>query len=144
MIVEEAKHGDVVKVHYTGRLRDGSVFDSSIESEPLEFVIGDNEVIPAFEQFIVGMKPGDTRTITILADDAYGQWDEERLLVVNRDEFPASINPEVGEILELQQDPDSTYLVRITEVSETAITLDANHPLAGEDLTFDVELVSIG
>ncbi len=139
----EAKAGDTVKVHYTGKLTDGTEFDSSKNQEPLEFKVGAGEVIPGFEQAVVGMNQGETKTATIPADDAYGQYDDELLLEVDRDQFPANITPEVGQRLQLRQSDGEVFTAIVTEVADETVTLDANHPLAGQDLTFEISLVEI-
>ena len=138
-----AQAGDTVRVHYTGKLDDGTVFDSSAGSDPIEFVIGDHQVIPGFEDGVTGMAIGETKTITIPFDQAYGAYDDELVLDVPRAQFPDHITPEVGEALQLQQPDGNVITVIISEVSDEAVTLDANHPLAGEDLTFDLELAEI-
>ena len=138
-----AQAGDTVRVHYTGKLDDGTVFDSSAGSDPIEFVIGDHQVIPGFEDGVTGMSIGETKTITIPFDQAYGAYDDELVLDVPRDQFPDHITPEVGEALQLQQPDGNVITVIISEVSDESVTLDANHPLAGEDLTFDLELAEI-
>ena len=138
-----AQAGDTVRVHYTGKLDDGTVFDSSAGSDPIEFVIGDHQVIPGFEDGVTGMAIGETKTITIPFDQAYGAYDDELVLDVPRDQFPDHITPEVGEALQLQQPDGNVITVIISEVSDESVTLDANHPLAGEDLTFDLELAEI-
>jgi peptidylprolyl isomerase len=134
-----AKTGDTVRVHYTGKLSDGTVFDTSVGSEPLELTLGQGKVIASFEQAIIGMKVGETRTFTLTADQAYGQRQEDLVFEVGRDKLSPDIKPEVG--MQLQ---GSQGVVTIIKVSETTITVDANHPLAGQDLTFDIELVEIG
>ncbi|MFC2001076.1 FKBP-type peptidyl-prolyl cis-trans isomerase [Chloroflexota bacterium] len=134
-----AQNGDTVKVHYTGKLQDGSVFDTSVGSEPMEFTLGEGRLIPGFEQAVTGMQVGESKTVTIPVDEAYGQRRDELIFEVERDELPADIEPEVG-----MQLPTSQGVVTITEVSETMTKIDANHPLAGQDLTFDIELVEIG
>lgn len=139
----EAKRGDTVKVHYTGRLEDGTVFDSSQGRQPLEFQLGSGSVIPGFEEAIVGMQEGESKTALILADEAYGPYHDEMLLTVPRDQFPPDIEPEVGQDLELRQQDGQTVVVQVKDVSDGEVTLDANHPLAGEDLTFDIQLVQI-
>ncbi len=139
----QAKANDTVRVHYTGRLGDGTVFDSSREREPLEFTIGEGQVIPGFENGVIGMAPGDTRTLEIPAESAYGPYREDMLLDVSRDQFPDSIQPMVGQRLQLRQPDGQTMLVTVSAVGENEVTLDANHPLAGKDLIFDVELVGI-
>jgi len=138
-----AQAGDTVRVHYTGKLDDGTVFDSSAGSDPIEFVIGDHQVIPGFEDGVTGMAIGETKTITIPFDQAYGAYDDGLVLDVPRDQFPEHITPEVGEALQLQQPDGNVITVIISEVSDESVTLDANHPLAGEDLTFDLELAEI-
>jgi peptidylprolyl isomerase len=148
----QAKSGDKVKVHYTGRLESGEVFDSSecreddcgCQSGPLEFTIGEGDVIPGFEQAIIGMSPGDSKTVVIPVDQAYGPRMDEMVAEVPRSDIPADLVLEVGNQLEVTQQDGSAFPVLITEVTETAVTLDANHPLAGRDLTFDLRLVEIG
>ncbi len=139
----KAKIGDKVKVHYKGTLDDGTVFDSSLEGEPLEFTIGSGEIIPGFEDEIIGMEEGEKKTFTIPSDKAYGPHRKELMLTVGKDEFPPDINPTVGQQLQLRQPDGQVFYVVVTEVGENTVTLDANHPLAGKDLTFEVELVEI-
>jgi FKBP-type peptidyl-prolyl cis-trans isomerase 2 len=138
----QAKSGDTVRVHYTGRLEDGSVFDSSEGREPLEFVLGAQQVIPGFEAAVDGLSPGEERSVSIPADRAYGPRREEMVLTVGRDQFPDGIRPEVGQQLQMSQDGQAA-VVTVTGVSDAEVTLDANHPLAGKDLLFDVQLVEI-
>jgi len=138
-----AKNGDTVRVHYTGRLDDGTIFDTSAERDPLEFTIGEGRIIPGFEQAVVGMNLGETKTITLPADQAYGPHRKELVLVIDRTKFPPHLKPEVGQQLPIRQPNGRTTLVRVTDVSESSVTLDANHPLAGKDLTFDIRLVEI-
>ncbi|HEY66351.1 MAG TPA: peptidylprolyl isomerase [Caldilineae bacterium] len=139
----QAKQGDTVRVHYTGRLEDGTIFDTSIHREPLEFTIGADEVIPGFEQAVIGMNPGEVKTVVIPAEDAYGPHRQDMVLTVRRDQFPVGIQPEIGQQFQVGLEGGGTILVMVTEVSEDTVTLDANHPLAGKDLTFDIELVEI-
>ena len=138
----QARSGDTVRVHYTGRLEDGSVFDSSQGREPLEFVLGAQQVIPGFEEAVDGLSPGEERSVSIPADRAYGPRREEMVLTVGRDQFPDEIQPEVGQQLQMSQD-GQVAIVTIVGVSDAEVTLDANHPLAGKDLVFDVQLVEI-
>lgn len=138
-----AREGDKVKVHYTGTLKDGTVFDSSRGRDPLEFTIGAGRLIPDFEQTVIGMSLGESRTITILAENAYGEYRDELVLVVDRDRFPPDLRPDVGQQLELRRPDGRVQTVTVTETSELSVTLDANHPLAGRDLTFDIELVEV-
>ena len=138
----QAKSGDTVRVHYTGRLEDGGVFDSSEGREPLEFVLGAQQVIPGFEEAVDGLSPGEERSVSIPADRAYGPRREEMVLTVGRDQFPDEIRPEVGQQLQMSQE-GQVAVVTVTGVSDAEVTLDANHPLAGKDLVFDVQLVEI-
>jgi len=140
----QAKTGDIVKVHYTGRLQDGTVFDTSVGSEPLEFTIGQGQLISGFEQAVIGMKVGESKTVTIPVDQAYGPRRDDMILVVEQDQLPEDLDPRVGMQLQMNQGDGEIMIVTITEVSETTVTIDANHPLAGQDLTFEIELVGIG
>jgi FKBP-type peptidyl-prolyl cis-trans isomerase 2 len=139
----QAKQGDIVKVRYTGKLADGTTFDSSAEHDPLEFTLGAGEVIAGFEAAVLGMTPGESRTTTIPAGEAYGDYHDEMLLEIARDSFPAHLEPEVGQELQVKQGDGEAISVVITEMDEASITLDANHPLAGKDLTFEIELLAI-
>ena len=139
----QAKHGDTVKVHYTGKLEDGTVFDTSINRDPLQFTIGEGQIIPGFEQAVVGMNPGESKTTKVPADKAYGSHHKEEVLVVDRNQFPVDLKPEVGQKLQIRRTDGQTSVVTVTDVSESSVTLDANHPLAGKDLTFDIQLIEI-
>lgn len=139
----QAKAGDTVKVHYTGKLDDGTVFDSSAEREPLEFTLGSGSIIPGFERAVLGMSLGESKTEIIPTDDAYGPHLEEMVVVVDRQQMPVEIEPQIGQQLQLQQQDGQVLPVVITDVSDAVVTLDANHPLAGEALTFDIKLVEI-
>jgi peptidylprolyl isomerase len=139
----QAKPGDTVKIHYTGKLDDGTVFDSSVDREPLEFTLNSGQVIPGFDQAVVGMSPGDTKTEKIPMDQAYGPYREEMVVEVSRQQMPPELQPEVGQQLQVQQTDGQTIPVVVTEVTDSTVTLDANHPLAGEDLTFEIQLVEI-
>lgn len=142
--VEEAKQGDRVKVHYTGKLDDGTVFDSSMITDPLEFTIGDGEVIVGMEEAVTGMSPGQRKSVRVPPEKAYGQRSDDMMMVVGRDKFPPEIQPEVGQQLEIRRHEDGgTFPVTVAAVSESSVTLDANHFLAGKDLTFDIVLVEI-
>lgn len=140
----QAKVGDTVKIHYTGKLKDGTVFDSSLEREPIQFTINAGQVIPGFEQAVVGMSPGDSKTEMIPMDQAYGPHRSEMVLDVTRDKMPPDLQPEIGQQLQIQQPNGQAIPVIITHVTDSNVRLDANHPLAGQDLTFDIELVAIG
>ena len=139
-----ATEGSKVKVHYTGTLSDGSVFDTSREREPLEFTVGEGMVIPGFENGVKGMAVGETKTLDIPAAEAYGERNEEYTLKVGRDQLPAHINAELGMTLQVQGEGGQQALVTVTELDDENVTLDGNHPLAGKDLNFEIELVEIG
>jgi peptidylprolyl isomerase len=139
----QAKSGDTVRVHYTGRLDDGTVFDSSVARDPLELTIGSDRLIPGFEQAVVGMNLGESKTVEIPVDEAFGPYREELLTEVERSKLPMDIVPEVGQKLNMTDVGGRTTVVTVVEVSESSITIDTNHPLAGKDLTFDIELVQI-
>lgn len=140
----QAQNGDSVKVHYTGKLDDGSVFDSSVDGDPLEFKLGQEQLIPGFEKAVVGMEVGQSKSVAIPVDEAYGPHRQELVMVVARDEFPDEIEPKVGEQLRVQQEDGREFHVTVTDESDDTVTLDGNHPLAGKDLTFDLQLVQIG
>ena len=139
----EAKTNDTVKVHYTGRLIDGTVFDSSLEREPLEFTIGQKSVIPGFEEGIIGMATGDTKTVSIASQDAYGPYLEDLIGTIRRTQIPPDIELKVGTILQMQGPNGEVTLVMVKALNDESVTLDANHPLAGKDLTFEINLLEI-
>lgn len=139
----QAKSGDTVRVHYKGNLEDGTVFDSSEGRDPLEFTIGGGQIIPGFDQAVVGMSPGDTKTEHIPCDQAYGPRRAEMMVEVERSMVPDGMEIEVGQHLELQGSDGSLVPVCVAEISETKVKLDGNHPLAGKDLIFAIELVDI-
>jgi peptidylprolyl isomerase len=141
--MSEAKNGNQVKVHYTGKLKDGSVFDSSEGRDPLEFTMGAGQMIPGFEKAVMGMKVGDKVTTDIPCQEAYGEHSEQMVISVEKSNIPNEIKPEVGLQLSIQQQDGSSVPVVVTEVNENDIKLDGNHPLAGKDLIFDIELVSV-
>jgi FKBP-type peptidyl-prolyl cis-trans isomerase 2 len=142
--MEKAKTGDTVKVHYRGELLDGTVFDSSNGREPLEFKIGEGNVIPGFEEAVIDMCPGDSKTATIPPDQAYGPHEEEMLIDVPRETVPPEIPLDIGTELQMRAPDGRTAEVKIAKVTDDTVTLDANHPLAGKDLVFHIDLVSIG
>ena len=135
--------GDLVRVHYKGTLTDGTVFDSSEGREPLEFTLGQGMVIPGFESAITGMAVGSSVVRTIPADEAYGPMREEMVINIPKDQFPADMPLELGQELQLQG-PGGVLVAQIVGIEEEDVMLDANHPLAGEDLTFSITLESIG
>jgi len=139
----EVKAGDTVHVHYTGTLLDGTTFDSSEGSEPLAFEVGSGQIIPGLDVAIPGMKVGDKKVVKIGADDAYGQSNPEMRQAVPREGIPADIPLEVGLQLQMQTPDGQAMPVTVVEMDEATVTLDANHPLAGKDLQFDIELVKI-
>ncbi|WPP52558.1 FKBP-type peptidyl-prolyl cis-trans isomerase [Catalinimonas niigatensis] len=139
-----AKNGNTVKVHYTGKLKDGTVFDSSLQrNEPLEFTLGQGNMIAGFEKAVDGMKVGDSTVADIPVGEAYGEVREDMILEVPKKDVPENITPEVGQRLAVQQKDGQSIPVTIAKVSEESITLDANHPLAGKDLVFEIELLEI-
>ncbi|MER3427264.1 MAG: peptidylprolyl isomerase [Pyrinomonas sp.] len=140
---EQAKNGDTVRVHYTGRLESGEIFDSSEGGEPLEFELGAGQVIAGFDEGVRGMQVGETRTIEIPAEEAYGERVEALVQTIPRQGINLETEPEVGMNLVLQLPDGSQIPVAVTDVTESYITLDANHPLAGQKLIFDVELVEV-
>jgi peptidylprolyl isomerase len=141
--MSEAKNGDTVKVHYTGKLEDGTVFDSSMNDEPLEFTIGEGDLIPGFEQAVIGMAPGESKIEKIMSDQAYGPRLDEMVMEVEREFMPPNFVPEVGQQLQVRQSDGEVIPVVIIDVSDASVTLDANHPLAGMDLIFEIELLEI-
>jgi len=139
----QAKQGDTVQIHYTGKLEDGTIFDTSRERHPLRFTIGSGQVIAGFDQALVGMNAGESRTTKIPVELAYGPRRDDMITTMDRSQLPKEAVPQKGQRLELTQADDSVILVTITEVSDTTITIDGNHPLAGKPLTFDIELIGI-
>jgi len=138
-----AQKGDKVFVHYVGKLDDGSVFDSSINSNPLEFTIGDGSIIPGFEEAIIGLEEGQKKSFTVKSEDAYGPYYNERVIVINKTQLPPDLDPQIGDKLQGQQPDGSVVLFSVIDRNEDEITLDGNHPLAGKDLNFEIELVKI-
>lgn len=137
------KNGDNVKVHYTGKFKDGSVFDSSRDREPLTFQLGAGQIIPGFEQAVVGMSVGDSTTIEIAPKDAYGDRNPEMMIEVSNEQVPPDLKPQIGQTLQVQQGNGQVANVVVAEIKPESIVLDANHPLAGKDLVFDIELVEV-
>jgi peptidylprolyl isomerase len=139
----QAKLGDKVKVHYTGKLEDGKIFDDSLKREPLEFKIGEKQLLEDFEQAVIGMKAGEWKTIKIPADRAYGQPRQEMFMALDRSQMPKGLDLSVGQQLQISQDDNVPLIATVNNISETKVILDANHPLAGKDLVFDITLQEI-
>jgi len=140
----KATNGDRVHIHYTGRLADGTEFDSSRGREPLAFTLGEGQVIPGFEKAVMGMVPGESKTTVIPPDQGYGAPREELLLTVPLAHLPEGYEPEVGGQLQMSTAQGQPVPVRVHAVEAEAVVLDANHPLAGQELTFDIQLVEVG
>ena len=138
-----ANDGNTVEVHYTGTLEDGTTFDTSVGREPLEFTLGEGKMIPGFEEAVKGMQVRQSKTVTIPTEEAYGPYRDDLVLTVKRDQLPEGLDLKVDQQLQMQQTDGRTAVVIVTDVSEETITVDANHPLAGKDLTFKLELVEI-
>ncbi|MEW6129373.1 MAG: peptidylprolyl isomerase [Acidobacteriota bacterium] len=141
--MSQVKEGDTISVHYTGKLDDGTVFDSSQGGAPLSFTVGAHEVIPGFESGAVGMAIGDTKEIVIPPDQAYGQYHEELVKVIPTAAFPPNVTPVLGMAFDIQLPSGEAIPVRVIDIEGDEVTIDANHLLAGETLFFNVELVSI-
>ena len=142
--MKKAAHGDTVTVHYIGTLDSGRIFQRTDEGEPLVFTIGDGQVFPALEREIVGMGEGETRNIVLAAEDAYGPRRQENILTVARSMFPADREIPVGAVLRVEFGGDAERVMRVVAVTETEVTLDGNHALAGQDLTFALRLEKVG
>jgi FKBP-type peptidyl-prolyl cis-trans isomerase 2 len=140
----EVKHGDTVRIHYRGTLADGTEFDSSAGRDPLEFTVGSGQIIPGLDRALPGMTVGEKKTVTIAPEDAYGARHPDASQAVPRDQIPAEIPLAVGTALQMRTPNGGMVQVTVTEVKEDSVTLDANHALAGKDLTFAFEIVSIG
>ncbi len=138
-----AQDGDVIKVHYTGTLKDGTIFDTSRGRQPLEFTLGAGQLIPGFENAVRGMSIGQSKTVTIPPEEAYGPFRDDLIFTIDKGRLPDSSNPEIGQQLKIELSGNISTQAIITDVSETTITVDANHHLAGKDLTFEIEVVEI-
>jgi FKBP-type peptidyl-prolyl cis-trans isomerase 2 len=141
--MQGAKDGDKVKVHYHGKLRTGETFDSSEGRDPLEFTVGAGQMIKGFDEGVKGMQVGDKKSVEIGADDAYGQRESENLIEFPKTQFPEGMKPEPGMQLMLSNESGQQFPVIVVEVHEDSVVLDANHPLAGQDLIFDIEMMDI-
>jgi peptidylprolyl isomerase len=142
-IMAQARTGKHVVVNFTGKLDDGTVFATSENSAPIEFTMGDNEVLPAIEEAVEGMELGEMKTVQIPAEEAFGPWREELTEEIPRDSLPDDIEVQIGQQFWVEQPGGEPVLVSVADVSEATVTIDANHPLAGEDLTFDLELIDV-
>lgn len=141
--MQSVKSGDKIKVHYHGRLNNGETFDSSQGREPLEFTVGSGQVIKGFDNGVLGMQVGDKKTVNIPVQDAYGDKSDDMIIEFDRSQFPPDMKPEIGMQLMMNNGQGQSFPVVVKEVREDSVVLDANHPLAGEDLSFDLELVEI-
>lgn len=139
----EAKSGDKVKVHYTGKFEDGTVFDTSNERGPLELTLGSHDVIPGVENAVEGMQEGEKKQVTVPCEEGYGQHDEQQVLDVPKDKLPDDVEPQEGMVLEGQTQDGNTIRLQVVEVAEDTVKVDANHPLAGKTLVFDLELAEV-
>ena len=137
------ENGSTVQVHYKGTLKSGELFDSSEGREPLEFTVGSGQVINGFDKAVRDMSVGENKTVNIPVEDAYGERTQDALVSVPRTDFPADITPEIGMELQMSDDQGHVFPVIVAEVAEDHVILDANHPLAGEDLTFDITRVGV-
>ena len=141
--MRKAINGDAVKVHYTGRLNDGTVFDSSEGRDPLEFNVGSGSLIPGFESAVIDMEPGETKTVKIVANDAYGSYREDLIFEMDKEGVKDDMEVAVGMTLDMVSNDGKHMLVLVKEVKGSTLILDANHPMAGKDLTFDIMLEQI-
>ena len=139
----KAKLGDIVNVHYAGKLKNGHIFDTSRDREVLKFTIGSGRLLRQFEEAVIDMSPGDIKTIEIAAENAYGKWSKEMVLTIEKSKFPQNIVPATGMLIDIGEAEGPVTSALITEVTDENVTIDANHPLAGEDLIFDIHLVEI-
>ncbi len=139
----QAKQGDTVKVHYLGKFDDGKIFYDSGDGDPLQFTIGEGQSIPGFEQAVLGMNPGEAKTFRIESKEAYGPRYDQLVMKIDRKTLPPEIKPKVGDRLQLHREDGHAVAVTVTDISDASVTIDANHPLAGEDLTFDLQLIEI-
>jgi len=141
--MDTVERGDTVKVHYTAQLENGMIFDSTMGTGPLIVIIGEGELIPGFEEAVMGMKIGESKKVKVAADKAYGPYHKDLKMVVNHNQLPEDFEPEVGARLEMPHQMGCPIIYTVTEVSESTVTLDANHILAGKDLIFEIQLMEI-
>jgi peptidylprolyl isomerase len=141
--VAQAKTGDTVRVHYEGQLSDGTIFDSSLERKPIEFILGQDTVIPGFEQAVIGMEVGESKDVSIPPEDGFGDYSEDLVVNIEKTILPPDINPELGMQLEVSSEEETPRVFTIADIAEDLITLDGNHPLAGKEIAFKIELLEI-
>jgi peptidylprolyl isomerase len=141
----QAKAGDTVRVHYEGQLSDGTIFDSSLEREPIEFILGQDTVIPGFEQAVLGMEAGESKDVSVPPEDGFGEYSEDLVVNIEKSMLPPDINPELGMQLEVssEEEEETPRVFTIADIAEDSVTLDGNHPLAGEEIAFKIELLEI-
>ena len=139
----EAKVGDTVKIHFTGKLQDETVVETSKDRDPLEFKIGDGNVIPGLEQGVIGMAAGDKKTIAVSSEEGFGQQQQDLVVDLKKSEFPEDVEFAVGAYLNIETSEGKEFKAKVVEIKEDTVTLDANHPLAGITINYDVELIEI-
>lgn len=142
-MAEKVKKGDKIKLHYTGRIKNGETFDSSRKGEPIQFEAGTGQIIKGLDEAVIGMEPGDKKNIKVVPENAYGDYNKELLIEVPKEMLPQDISPKEGSTLSLVDKEGRAIPVKITEIKEESIKVDANHPLAGKELDFDIELMEI-
>ncbi|MEJ2235391.1 MAG: peptidylprolyl isomerase [Syntrophobacterales bacterium] len=139
----QAKAGDKVRVHYEGKLSDGTIFDSSLEREPIEFILGQDTVIPGFEDAVIGMEAGESKDVSIPPEEGFGEYSEDLVVDIEKTILPPEINPELGMQLEVSSEEETPRVFTIADIVEDSITLDGNHPLAGKEIAFKITLLEI-
>ncbi len=142
-MTDAAQNGDTVRVHYTGKFSDGTVFDTSDGREPLEFTLGEQQLIPGFERAVLGMNVGDTKTVNVPPELGYGPRDERLIINVKKQEIPEGLKLHLHDRVQVGLQDGGTLVMTVTDVTDDGVTLDGNHPLAGQDLIFEIELVEI-
>lgn len=141
--MSKVKFGDTVKIHYTVKRKDGKIFGTSKDDNPIEFVIGEEKVIPGVEKGIVGMEPGDKKTLTVQPEDAYGPFQKNLIKVVDKSELPKSITPTIGDRIQLSDGSGATINAHVADIKNDSVILDANHPLAGKTVKIDIEMIDL-
>jgi FKBP-type peptidyl-prolyl cis-trans isomerase 2 len=141
--MEKVKEGDKVKVNYTVTLDNNTIIEKTAETKPLEFKLNTGQIIPGFEQAVIGMSPGESKSVKITPEEAYGEYREELVMKVPRKDLPEDLDPQVGQQLKLESDKHQPFIVTVTGTSNSEVIMDANHPLAGKNLNFEIELLEI-